>query len=183
MPFSPNSKILTLPVNKRGFGFPLITRINVGIALQGLHRDPNHHIPAYRQMARITLADWTCSLNNYINPITRPDHCKAQYSKFGKIPTTWIIAQKVLQTCPGNFRLILTDQSHIISGDVSIAHCLCLASSYSKMTEKSYGHTLRSTRAVGLKLLKHVGYWEWTLTRDQQDSCRIRCSTPKSLTI
>ena len=152
---NPNSTI-----NKCGFSFPLITRINAGIALQRLHRDLNHHIPAYRQIARITLADWTCSLNKCINPISRPNHCKSQYPKLGRIPATWIIAQRTLQMCPGRFKLLSTDQSHIINGDVSIAHCLTLSSSYSDTGEKTYGHTLRTTKAAGLKLIKDIGFWE-----------------------
>ncbi|KAJ7827315.1 hypothetical protein B0H13DRAFT_2241019 [Mycena leptocephala] len=57
MPFSPNSKILTLPVSHHGLGFPSIARINAGIAVDGLAHDLNHHITAYRSLARITLAE------------------------------------------------------------------------------------------------------------------------------
>ncbi|KAJ7314774.1 hypothetical protein DFH08DRAFT_1040952 [Mycena albidolilacea] len=63
MPFAPSSKILTLPVSQRGLGFPSISRINAGIAVDGIARNLNHHITAYRSMARITLAEWTCDIN------------------------------------------------------------------------------------------------------------------------
>ena len=59
-PFRPNTSIATLPVSLHGFDFPSISRINQAIAISGLSRDLNHHIPAYRSMARITMADWTC---------------------------------------------------------------------------------------------------------------------------
>ncbi|KAJ7243120.1 hypothetical protein B0H12DRAFT_1131436, partial [Mycena haematopus] len=65
MPFSPNSKILTLPVSHHGLGFPSIARINAGISVDGLMRDLNHHITAYRHMARITLAEWTCNISGW----------------------------------------------------------------------------------------------------------------------
>lgn len=64
-PFQPRTSILTLPVDRHGLGFPSVARINAGIAVDGLTRDLNHHIPAYRTMALITMADWTCDINSY----------------------------------------------------------------------------------------------------------------------
>ncbi|KAF8157253.1 hypothetical protein B0H34DRAFT_798547 [Crassisporium funariophilum] len=46
-PFQPTTGIATLPVANHGFGFPSIARINAGLAIEGLSRDLNHHIPAY----------------------------------------------------------------------------------------------------------------------------------------
>ena len=153
MPFSPDSKILTLPVNRCGFRFPSISRINVGIALQGLHRDLNHHIPAYCQ---ITLADWTCLLNKCINPISCPNHCKSQYPKLSKIPAMWIIAQKALQMCPGRFRLLSTDQSHIINGDVLIAHCLSILWCSWKVLQLCS----EIDKSSWLKMIRDIRLWE-----------------------
>ncbi|KAJ6600482.1 hypothetical protein DFH09DRAFT_901420, partial [Mycena vulgaris] len=69
MPYTPNTKILGLPFKHHGLEFPSLVRINAGIVVDGLARDLNHHITAYRKMARITMADWTCSINDCINPI------------------------------------------------------------------------------------------------------------------
>ena len=63
-PYSPQSRILTLPLHHQDLDFPSITRINAGIALEGLMRDLNHHVAAYRDVARITYADWMCRFNN-----------------------------------------------------------------------------------------------------------------------
>ena len=71
-PWHFNMDIATLPVSLHGFNFPSIRRINASIAIDGLARDLNHHIPAYRNMALITLADWTCHINNCSNPLVRP---------------------------------------------------------------------------------------------------------------
>ncbi|KAF8235277.1 hypothetical protein L208DRAFT_1257842 [Tricholoma matsutake] len=57
-PFCPSSLVSTLPLALGGFDFPSLAHINAGITIDGLARDLNHHIPAYRMMALITLADW-----------------------------------------------------------------------------------------------------------------------------
>lgn len=50
-PFCPSSVVVTLPLNLGGFDFPSLARINAGIAVEGLAKDLNHHIMAYRVMA------------------------------------------------------------------------------------------------------------------------------------
>ena len=81
-----------LSVERHGMGFPSIARINAGLAVEGLQRDLNHHIPAYRNMARLTLADWTCSLNGCIDPFSQTGIARAnKIMRRNKIPTTWII--------------------------------------------------------------------------------------------
>ncbi|KAJ3897482.1 hypothetical protein F5879DRAFT_775639, partial [Lentinula edodes] len=69
-PFMPSPTILTLPIRNNGLGFPSIARINAGLATDRIRRDLNHHIKSYRDMARITMADWTCSLNHCVYPIS-----------------------------------------------------------------------------------------------------------------
>ncbi|KAF7362205.1 hypothetical protein MVEN_00566700 [Mycena venus] len=69
MPFMPNTDVLTLPIDLHGLDFPSIARMNDAIAIDGLHRDLNHSIPSYRTIACITLADWTCTINECINPL------------------------------------------------------------------------------------------------------------------
>ncbi|KIM42930.1 hypothetical protein M413DRAFT_70252, partial [Hebeloma cylindrosporum] len=63
-PFRFNTHLLTSPLHQRGFAFPSISRLNASLAVSGLQRDLNHHITPFRKMAAITLADWTCLLND-----------------------------------------------------------------------------------------------------------------------
>ncbi|KAJ7936520.1 hypothetical protein B0H13DRAFT_1541802, partial [Mycena leptocephala] len=91
MPFMPNSEVLTLPTDLHGLDFPSIARVNDGIAVDGLHRDLNHQIPSYRTLARITLADWTCTINNCTNPIDS-DGLSRSFTQYpGRIPFGWIL--------------------------------------------------------------------------------------------
>jgi hypothetical protein len=91
-----NTEIATLPVSLHGFEFPSIRRINASIAVEGLARDLNHHIISYRHMALITLADWTCSINECINPLVQPGIMKdfSRRLQYHTIPAAWIVAQK-----------------------------------------------------------------------------------------
>jgi hypothetical protein len=66
-----NTDILMLPVDCHGMDFPSIMRINMGLAVDGLAHDLNHHIPAYCEVVLITLADWP----SYTNP---PPNANAQ---------------------------------------------------------------------------------------------------------
>ena len=68
-PCRPNTDVPMLLVLYLGMKFPSIARINAGIAVEGLMRDLNHHIPAYQLMARLTLADWMCDINGCVNPL------------------------------------------------------------------------------------------------------------------
>jgi len=68
-PFPFGSTLLTLPLHLYGFDFPSVARINDVAAVSGLLRDLNHHLPLFSNMARITLADWTCSLAHCTSPL------------------------------------------------------------------------------------------------------------------
>nr|VWO97891.1 Cytochrome P450 3A13 [Ganoderma boninense] len=70
-PFRFNSSLLFLPITHFGFDFPSIVQLNDIAAISGLIRDLNHHVPTFRTMARITLADWTCLLNHCQSPLLR----------------------------------------------------------------------------------------------------------------
>ncbi|KAJ7070327.1 hypothetical protein B0H15DRAFT_737458, partial [Mycena belliarum] len=98
MPFNPSSKILTLPVSLHGFGFPSLARINAGIVVEGIARDLNHHIPAYRAMARITLAEWTCNLHNSscVYPLDGSGLSRSYSHYYKKIPAAWIVAHGIM---------------------------------------------------------------------------------------
>ena len=154
-----NTEIATLPVSLHGFEFPSIRRINASIAVDGLSRDLNHHIPAYRSMALITLADWTCLINDCVNPLAQPGINKdfSRRIHFNTIPAAWIIAQKEMGTMKPPLCLLPTDQSHILKGDLSISHCLKLL----KMHDRSFpsGSTAYSLRTAGIRLVKQLGKW------------------------
>jgi hypothetical protein len=154
-----NTEIATLPVSLHGFDFPSIRRINASIAVDGLARDLNHHIPAYRNMARITLADWTCSINDCINPLEGVGIHKdfTRRIQYHTIPAAWIIAQKEMGTMTPPLRLCSTDQSHILNGDVSISHCLKLIKTHNISSPD--GSAAYSLRAAGFKLVKQLGEW------------------------
>ena len=154
-----NTEIATLPVSLHGFDFPSIRRINASIAVDGLARDLNHHIPAYRNMALITLADWTCSLNNCVHPLAEPGISKdfSRRTHFNTIPAAWIIAQKEMGSMKPPLCLLPTDQCHILKGDVSISHCLKLLKTHNHSLPS--GSTAYSLRIAGIRLIKQLGTW------------------------
>ena len=145
-PFRPSSKIANLPLSHHGFDFPSIARINAGIAVAGISRDLNHHIRAYRTMAKITMVDWMCEKNGCI------------YAR--SIPAGWIIAQKVMRDLPKPLSLRMTDQSSLSNGEVSLSHVvnICNHRNPQKFVDLN-GHTLRSLRAKGIRNLQDVGKW------------------------
>jgi hypothetical protein len=53
-------------------------------------RDLNHHIPAYRTLAMVTLTDWMCEKNDYFYPLDgaglQKDFSRLDHS----IPSTWL---------------------------------------------------------------------------------------------
>ena len=154
-----NAEIATLPISLHGFDFPSIRRINASIAVDGIARDLNHHIFAYRTMALITLADWTCTLNNCINPLAEPGINKdfSRRTHFNTIPTAWIIAQKEMGNMKPPLCLLSTDQAHILNGEVSISHCLRLLKTHDQSFPN--GSTAYSLRTTGIRLIRQLGSW------------------------
>ncbi|KAJ7460332.1 hypothetical protein FB451DRAFT_1405560 [Mycena latifolia] len=118
----PNSDILTLPVDLHGLDFPSIARINDSISIDGLQRDLNHPIPSYQTLARITLADWTCSINNCTNPIDYEGLTRDFTRHANRIPYGWITAQKAMADSSPKLALKRTELKGILSGDVSLSH-------------------------------------------------------------
>jgi Reverse transcriptase (RNA-dependent DNA polymerase) len=155
-----NSEIATLPVSLHGSEFPSIRRINASIAVDGLARDLNHHITSYRNMALITLADWTCSMNNCINPLAEPGILKnfSRRMHFNTIPAAWIIAQKEMGSMKPPLCLHSTDQSHILNGDVSISHTLKILKSFDNAAPS--GSSSYSLRTMGIRLVNQIGVWQ-----------------------
>ncbi|KAJ7843993.1 hypothetical protein B0H14DRAFT_2306654, partial [Mycena olivaceomarginata] len=160
MPFSPSSKILTLPVSLHGLRFPSIARINAGIAVDGLARDFNHHIAAYRTMARITLAEWTCDINGCVYPLDGDGLLKGFTHHYRKIPAAWITAQAVMSSMDDRLSLRMTDQHDLLIGAVSISHVVTLCNHHNPgRADNPDGNSLRTMRAKNIRTLADLGYW------------------------
>jgi hypothetical protein len=159
-PYNPNTEILTLPVDLHGLDYPSVARINAGIAIEGLWRDLNHHIPAYHNIARLTLADWTCSINNCIYPLDGKGLCRDFTGQYRNIPAAWIIAQKVMTTLDPKLSLRATDSSYILRGGVSISHALNVAKAHGKVVPD--GRVIKTLTSRGITLLADMGSWQTT---------------------
>ncbi|KAL6298496.1 hypothetical protein BKA93DRAFT_693656, partial [Sparassis latifolia] len=120
-PFRFNTILLSLPIQHYGFDFPSITRLNDCAAVSGLLRDLNHHNPAFHNMAHITLADWTCSINHCVFPL-HPISQQSYAHQTHHLPPSWITAHTVLSTLRLSIRQ--TDLSYLFFGDVSLRHLL-----------------------------------------------------------
>ncbi|KAK6981319.1 hypothetical protein R3P38DRAFT_3234332 [Favolaschia claudopus] len=164
MPFTPNTLIMGLPLKLHGLEFPSIARINAGIAIDGLARDLNHHIHAYRTMARITLlADWTCSIDDCANPLDGAGLQRDFSHHAGRIPYGWIVAQKIMGSKDINLSLRRTERTEILSGEVSLSHCVALHNCRTPLPTGSPklidGHGLRSLRAKSIRTVNDIGEW------------------------
>jgi hypothetical protein len=161
-PFQPTTSIATLPVAQHGFGFPSVARINAGLAIDGLSRDLNHHIPAYQTMANITRADWICEKCGCINPLDEKGLEKDCTRQAKSIPTSWIVAQKMMRSM--SLTLKETDQSYISKGEVSLTHTINILN-HKISTEhpnlKVSGMAIRTLQRMNVKNLQDVGKWEF----------------------
>ena len=157
-PYSPNTDILTLPVDLHRLDYPSLARINAGIATKGLWRDLNHHVPAYRNMVRLTLADWTCTINHCVYPLDGKGLLRDFTGQYRKIPAAWIIAHKVLTTLEPKMALRATDGSHVLRGEVSLSHVLNIAKSHGKLVPD--GRAVKTLSSRGVALLADIGSWQ-----------------------
>jgi len=157
-PYNPNPNILTLPLENHGLDFPSIERINAGIAVEGIMRDLNHHIPAYRAVARVTMADWTCRYNKCKNPIDQEGLRRDFGHYYGRIPMTWLIAHKIMGSIVPPLNLRLTDANYIINGDVSIQHAMNIAKEND--LQGLNGASLLTITRNNLQMLKDIGKWK-----------------------
>lgn len=93
-------------------------------------------------MAKITLADWMCHINNCLYPLDgRGLNCN--FSRFhGLIPTTWLIAHEHL----ANLRLAVcqTDLNYLLEGSCLISHVLASTKSVLEVDNLLTGHAVRS---------------------------------------
>ena len=137
-------------------------------------RDLNHHIQAYRQVARITYADWMCRYNSCGRSMDG-DGLQRKFSHlYGKIPATWLIAHSLLQSTSPKLSLRLTDASFIINGEVSILHLMNVCKARNLQTLN--GVAVNCLARVGITLLRNLGRWKrdnmgkWVFeTRDKSD--------------
>lgn len=126
-----------------------IRRINASISVQGTLRDLNHRIEAYRDMARITLCDWMCQMNECVCPMSQKGQT-IRTREFGhsaylkKLPIGWLNTHEFLQGFKGGAEVRSTDQSPILDGDVSLAH---IAKQMEAITNQIKAHTLKPTPA------------------------------------
>ena len=120
MPFHFNTSILTAPVADWGLEFPSIFRFNSSLAVLGLQCNLNHHLSSFRNMAQITLADWSCQYNHCHPALTVPNQPRSFSCLRCFIPYTWTHAHAVLQKTNTSF--LSTDLSYIILGSVSLHH-------------------------------------------------------------
>lgn len=157
-PFVPSSIIATLPVSRHGFGFPSIARINACLAVEGLMRDLNHHIHAYRTLAKITLADWMCEKSGCLYPLDGKG-LRADFSQlYQSVPSAWLTAHRALKRLDLSLRE--TDQSYISKGDVSLTHVVRSCShSHPQIPSKINGTVLRTLRLRGIRRLADAGKW------------------------
>lgn len=156
-PYCGNTGILTLPMEHHGLDFPSVARINAGLVIEGLARDLNHHIPASRRGALITLADWMCAINGCIGPLDGIGLNQSFSHHYRKIPATWIIVQNSMTSMRLKLSFHLTEHSHILRGKMSISHTL--NSCKARGIDVPNGHAIRSLETRGICMLSHAGKW------------------------
>lgn len=159
-PFQPTTNIATLPIAQHGFGFPSVARINAGLSIEGLSRDLNHHIPAYRTMALITRADWICEKCGCVNPLDGIGLQRDCIRQLKSIPASWIIAQRTMRSI--SLSLKETDQSYISKGDVSLPHAVNILNhkiSTANPSLKINGTALRTLQRKNINKICDIGKW------------------------
>src|ERR1700761_2319956 len=124
------------------------------MAIDGLCRDLGHHIEVYRKMAKITMADWTCTFNNCVCPVEGKGLLKSHTHK-GSMPMAWVVVQKGLRVA--KLELIQTDKSYYRSGDISINHAMNILRG-SCQNVKMCGLS-QSIKSQGLHNLADIGEW------------------------
>ena len=147
-PYQATTLILTLPLLLHGMGFPSIEWINAGLSIDGLNHDLKHHIPAYCNIARLTLTDWMCSINNCTYPLDGKGLNQNFTHYWKRIPTAWIIVQQYMGSNGLRLALHCTDISYISSGDIIISHVLNVAKGQSIAVPD--GHAMRSITSKGI---------------------------------
>ncbi|KAF5377888.1 hypothetical protein D9615_006803 [Tricholomella constricta] len=159
-PFIFKSDILSLPTAHRGFAFPCFSTLNDAVAVSGLHRDLNHHIPIFRHMAQVTLADWSCQYNHCSSPLSAPGISRNATNLYRHIPHSWPTAQAALRDT--SLTLAQTDLSFIPSGSVNIRHLYslsCTTPSFTLPHDLIPSRTFNNFQRHDMTTLSHFGSW------------------------
>ena len=153
-PFPFNSTLLSMPFDLHGFQFPSISHLNDCAAVVRLLHDLNHHLPLFRDMAAISLADWTCSIAHCHSPINAnsPSFQRSYARLPHKLPTSWIIAHHVMREL--NLSVHNTDLSFLTSGSVSLQHL-----SHFPSPSAPSAPLLRSLALAGISQLRQLASW------------------------
>ncbi|KAK6968924.1 hypothetical protein R3P38DRAFT_3508508 [Favolaschia claudopus] len=156
LPFPFNPSLLSLPLRSLGFDFPSIYVANGIAAIQGLMRDLNHHITLFRTMAHISLADWTCGINQCRHPFDGSSTLDSFLRQTSNLPTAWITAHCTLRDAGISVRA--TDLSHFSTGNVSLIHI------YNALPIPLRGNIprslLTSLTGVGVIQLRDAASWD-----------------------
>ncbi|KAF5382054.1 hypothetical protein D9615_004273 [Tricholomella constricta] len=119
-PFAFSTALFNHPVSSHGFGFPSLALLNDAACITGLQRDLCHPVDLYRNMATVTLNDWTCLLNACHSPLQYPLSPRSSTRYLSRMPATWIYANDSLHT--HGLKLHPTDLSYLLSPDLSLIH-------------------------------------------------------------
>ncbi|KAF8332738.1 uncharacterized protein EI90DRAFT_3122472 [Cantharellus anzutake] len=126
-PFPPSLDIVCLLTSNFGLGITSIRHLNKSLALCGLLRDLNHHIPVFRKMALISMADWQCAYCHCIFPLSSAGLSYNFASHHCSLPFHFTLAQRTLKDL--GLQVHPSDQSYLVSGNVSLSHIANLAPS------------------------------------------------------
>lgn len=158
-PFWFNTLLLTAPLNFQGFSFPSISthHINDALAVSGLQHDLNHHITPFHQMASIMLANWTCGLNNCIDPVSHLSPGTTTNTLHNpKIPFSWVLTRKVIKHL--NLTFTNTDLHYIMDGSVGIRHLANITNSVFSHQIYIPSCTVTNFERAGYKILCDLGH-------------------------
>ena len=111
-------------------------------------------------MVRLTLADWTCTINHGVYPLDKKGLLREFTGQYRKIPVAWIIARKVMMTLEPKMSLRATDSSHISHGEVSLYHVLNIAKANGELVPDR--RTIKTLVLHGITCLRDIGSWLMT---------------------
>lgn len=122
------SPILTLPLDRHGFGLPSIERLNAEMAVEAVLRLLNHPLKPMALAARMTLANWTCSPGyackdpfSHLANSKYLDHSAQHKNSNALVPLTWVVARDAMHRA--GLTVVATDQALQPQGP-SVRHCL-----------------------------------------------------------
>ncbi|KAI0364747.1 hypothetical protein BV20DRAFT_955566 [Pilatotrama ljubarskyi] len=152
-PFHFSTHLLFAPLSHLGFEFRSLSQLNDAAAIEGLLRDLNHHVPAFRSMARITLADWTCMFNKCRSPLE--GSVSRSFSRLKRrLPAAWITTHEVLHELDLGIRL--TDQSFLFHRNIALHH---LIRTLPPPPSSPDSLSITNLERAGLTHLSQLGSW------------------------